>query len=166
MDDSPARPQATGEPALESARGRALVGWRLLALFYDFWPALALWMLLSLAFTLGYAIAGHDPHQNIHPFSGLQWLLWLTCWLVTGAYAVASWRRGGQTLGMRPWRLRIIGTHDQAPAWRALCLRYIVGTLSLLAAGLGFWWAWLDRDRLTWHDRASGTRIRREPKRR
>jgi len=33
--------------------------------------------------------------------------------------------------------------------------------LSLLAAGLGFWWAWIDPDRLTWHDRASGTRLLR-----
>ena len=50
----------------------------------------------------------------------------------------------------------------QAPAlWR----RYFVGTLSLLAGGLGFWWAWFDRDGLTWHDRASGTRLLREPKR-
>ena len=44
-------------------------------------------------------------------------------------------------------------------------MRYSVGTLSLLPAGLGFWWAWFDRDRLTWHDRASRTRIVRLPKR-
>ncbi|MGH8026984.1 MAG: RDD family protein, partial [Pseudoxanthomonas sp.] len=25
-------------------------------------------------------------------------------------------------------------------------------------------WAWVDRDRLTWHDRASGTRLIRLPK--
>ena len=31
--------------------------------------------------------------------------------------------------------------------------------------GAGFWWAWFDRDRLTWHDRMSGTRMVREPKR-
>ena len=38
-------------------------------------------------------------------------------------------------------------------------------TLSLLLGGLGFWWAWVDRQRLTWHDRASGTRLLRIPKR-
>ena len=38
------------------------------------------------------------------------------------------------------------------------------GNLSLLAAGLGFWWAWFDRERLTWHDHASGTRVVRVPK--
>ena len=34
-----------------------------------------------------------------------------------------------------------------------------LATLSLLAGGAGFWWAWIDRDRLTWHDRASGSRV-------
>jgi hypothetical protein len=32
----------------------------------------------------------------------------------------------------------------------------------LLLAGAGFWWAWMDRERLTWHDRVSGTRMLRE----
>ncbi|SEK44575.1 Uncharacterized membrane protein YckC, RDD family [Pseudoxanthomonas sp. GM95] len=144
---------------------RALVGWRLLALFYDLWPVLALWMLVSTAFTLGYTYLGHhDSHQNIAPFSVLQWLLWLVCWAIAGLYATISWRRGGQTLGMRPWRISVIGLHEARPSWRALWLRYAVGTASLLCAGLGFWWAWFDRDRLTWHDRLSGTRLQRRPK--
>ena len=151
-------------PSAEPLPAKPLVGWRLLALAYDLFPALALWMLVSLAFTVGFTLAGHPARQNIAPFSALQWLLWLVCWLVTGAYAVASWRHGGRTLGMRPWRLRVAAADGGAAPVRALCLRYAVGTLSLLAAGLGFWWAWLDRDRLTWHDRASGTRLLREPK--
>ncbi|HEY4582208.1 MAG TPA: RDD family protein [Lysobacter sp.] len=139
---------------------RPHVGWRLLALFYDLWPVAALWMLVSAAFTVGYYAAGHAARENIPPFSPLWWLLWLSCWLVAGLYAVASWRRGGQTLGMRPWRLRVVG-RGGVPGWRALAVRYVVGTASLLLGGLGFWWAWIDRDRLTWHDRASGTRVER-----
>ena len=166
MTDASSGTPPTQTPPAPRAPPRALIGWRLLALAYDFWPALALWMLLSLAFTLGYTIAGHDPHQNIHAFSGLQWLLWLACWLVTGLYTVLSWRRGGQTLGMRPWRLHLADAEGGTPSWRALCVRYAVGTLSLLLAGTGFWWAWLDRNRLTWHDRASGTRMQRLPRKR
>ncbi|HEY0503657.1 MAG TPA: RDD family protein [Lysobacter sp.] len=137
----------------------ALIGWRLLALFYDLWPMVALWMLASLVFTVGFTLGGHANRENIAPFSALQWLLWLVCWLITGAYALLSWHRGGQTLGMRPWRLRLVGIGEQSPGWRALAIRYVVGSVSLLLAGLGFWWAWFDRDRLTWHDRASGTRM-------
>lgn len=141
---------------------RALVGWRLLALVYDFFPVLALWMLVSAAFTGAYYAAGHSARENIAPFSALQWLLWLACWLVAAGYAVLSWNRGGQTLGMRPWRLRVVATDGGTPTRRALWLRYAMGSVSLLLGGLGFWWAWIDRERLTWHDRVSGTRMHRE----
>jgi uncharacterized RDD family membrane protein YckC len=144
---------------------RAHVGWRLLALFYDFWPVAALWMLVSAAFNLAYTFAGHDAREYVAPFTPLGWLLWIACWLVAGAYAVLSWRRGGQTLGMRPWRLRVVGPDGANASTRALVRRYAAGTLSLLAAGAGFWWALFDRDRLTWHDRVSGTRLVRDPKR-
>lgn len=140
------------------ARPGTLLGWRLLALSYDFWPALALSMACA-------AIALLLHHNApLQAFSPGQWLLWLVCWLLTGTYAVLSWRRGGQTLGMRPWRLHATGI-DGAPATTAAwMLRYGVGTISLLLLGAGFWWAWIDRDRLTWHDRASGTRLRRIPR--
>ncbi|MFC0676907.1 RDD family protein [Lysobacter korlensis] len=136
-----------------------LIGWRLLALFYDLWPVAAVWMAIAAAFLVAH---GNRP---LAAFSALQWLLWIACWAATGAYAVISWRRGGQTLGMRPWRIRVVGRDGQAAALPALLVRFGAGTLSLLLAGAGFWWAWIDRDRLTWHDRASGTRMIREPKR-
>lgn len=144
---------------------RALIGWRLLALAYDLWPVLALWLLVAVPFTVGYTFLGHhDSHQNIAPYSLLWWLQWLSCWIVAGAYIVLSWRRGGQTLGMRPWRLWVTAADGGMPSWRALCVRYAVATVSLLLGGLGFWWAWADKGRLTWHDRASGTRMIRLPK--
>jgi len=151
-------------PSPSGAKASALIGWRVLALLYDLWPVLALWILLGALFVAGYALAGHDQRENIAPFSLLQILLWLACWAVTGAYAVLSWRRGGQTLGMRPWRLKVVTADHQRPGWAALCLRYAVATLSSLLLGLGFWWAWVDREGLTWHDRVSGTRMIRMPK--
>ena len=68
------------------AKPRALIGWRLLALAYDLWPVLALWILVAVPFTVGYTFLGHhDSHQNIPPYSLLWWLLWLSCWIVAGA---------------------------------------------------------------------------------
>lgn len=157
----PDAPPAGVTPDAAPQAPRALVFRRLPALVYDALPVLALWLLVGAVFTVGYALAGHPLRENIKPFSALQWLEWLCCWLVTGGYAVLSWRRGGQTLGMRPWRLHVVAADGAPAAWRPLCVRYAVGTLSLLAAGLGFWWAWIDRDRLAWHDRASGTRLLR-----
>ena len=146
----------TSAPAAETRRIDRLA---LLALLYDLWPVVALWMLASAVF-----LRRRMAMTATGPFSALQWSLWLVCWVLRRRLRRLSWRRGGQTLGMRPWRLRWSADDGAAPGWRALLVRYTVGTASLLLAGLGFWWAWFDRDRLTWHDRASGTRMRREAK--
>src|SRR3546814_8210990 len=74
-----------------------------------------------------------------------------------GAYAVVSWHRGGQTIGMRPWRLRVVAADGMPPSWRAVCVRYVVASVSLLAFGIGFIWALFDRQRRSWHDLAAGT---------
>jgi uncharacterized RDD family membrane protein YckC len=43
-------------------------------------------------------------------------------------------------------------------------LRFFAAILSWLPAGLGFWWQLWDKDKLAWHDRLSGTRLRHYPK--
>lgn len=140
---SPPSPPAAGSPAH--------LGWRLLALLYDTLPALAIWFLgaaVMLALLFGRTVA---------PGSIEAWMELLWLWLLTGLYAVLSWRLGGETLGMRPWRLRITAVDGARATTGALCLRYAVATVSLLAGGLGFVWSLFDRQRRTWHDRASGT---------
>ncbi len=144
--------EATSNPR----KPRALVGWRLLALFYDFWPMFAVWMVVGAVF-----VAAHGDAVR---GGWLGFLEFIVLWLVTGLYATYSWRYGGQTLGMRPWRLRVVMREGQQVTWKALWLRYAIGNLSLLLGGLGFWWAWFDRDGLTWHDRISNTRTSRIPK--
>jgi uncharacterized RDD family membrane protein YckC len=134
-------------------RPRALIGWRLLALVYDFFPVLALWFITAGVFTALHGDAVRGGWLGLLEFAAL--------WLIAGLYAVLSWRRGGQTLGMRPWRLQVVDAQGGNAATRALWLRYAAGGMSLLLGGLGFWWAWFDRDRLTWHDRISATRMLR-----
>lgn len=163
IETPPATAAAESSPATPS-EPQAFIGRRLLALFYDLWPVAAIWFLISAGFTVGYTVAGHAPRENIEPFSPLQWLLWSCCWLATGVYAIVSWARGGQTLGMRPWRLRVLSADGERPTRKALIRRYLVGNLSLALGGLGFWWAWFDPEKRTWHDRASGTRVVRVAK--
>lgn len=135
-----------------------LLRWRLLALLYDLFPAIGLWALVGLI-----AVALHGG-ATIRSDTPAGWLELIALWVVTGAYAVASWRGGGQTLGMRPWRLHVTAVDGGRARVPALLRRYGIGTLSLLVAGAGFWWALVDRDRLTWHDRASATRMIRRAK--
>ncbi|MGH8030374.1 MAG: RDD family protein [Arenimonas sp.] len=143
------------EPEPAAARPAAVpatLGWRLLAMLYDAIPVLPLAMLVSAVFL---ALHGGTP------VSGAAWLLAqaILLWTVVGAYFVLSWRHGGQTVGMRPWRLRVVDESGQLATTPALFARYAMATFSLAAAGLGFAWSLVDRERRTWHDLASGTRL-------
>jgi uncharacterized RDD family membrane protein YckC len=69
------------------------------------------------------------------------------------------WRRTGQTLGMQAWRIRVDNDTGGRASWRQCFIRSAVGFVSLLCAGLGYWWLWIDKDRASWHDRASNTRV-------
>lgn len=135
----------------ENAKPRTLLGWRLLALLYDLFPAFGLWCVVAALFTFAHGDAVRGGWLGLGEFAAM--------WLVTGVYATASWRRGGQTLGMRPWKLHVTSLADDTPSWRALWLRYALGSLALLCVGAGFCWALFDKDRLALHDRASGTRL-------
>lgn len=138
----------------------AHLGWRLLALVYDAMPNIAIWFAVS-----GVALAVVPGHAPFAPWSPGQFALWALCWGVSGLYAVVSWKGIGQTLGMRPWRLKVLGRDGRNAGARALWIRYAVATLSLAAAGLGFAWSLVDRERRTWHDLASGTVLVRLPRR-
>lgn len=129
----------------------AHLGWRLFAMTYDFFPALALWFAAS---GLVLLLRGGTP---VPPGSLASWGELALLWAVTGVYAVVSWRRGGQTLGMRPWRLKVLCADGRPAGTKALLVRYAVATLSLAAGGLGLLWTFVDRERRAWHDLASGT---------
>lgn len=82
--------------------------------------------------------------------------------VVCGLFYMWFWTHGGQTLGMRAWKIRVVRDDGQALTWGDAALRFGAAWLSLLPAGLGFWWALLDADRRCWHDRLSRTRVRLE----
>lgn len=141
---------------MNAPRCKPLIGWRLLALVYDFFPVLALWFATA-------AIAlGLNRGEAIRSNTLAGFLEFAALLAVTGLYATLSWRHGGQTIGMKPWRLYVLTPDGQLAPLPRLWLRYALGILSLVLAGAGFWWAWFDRQGLTWHDRLSGTRLVRD----
>jgi uncharacterized RDD family membrane protein YckC len=71
------------------------------------------------------------------------------------------WRRGGMTVGMRAWRVRLETLQGGPPGWGACLVRFLVSLLSGAAAGAGFLWSLFDPERRCWHDIASGTRLLR-----
>jgi uncharacterized RDD family membrane protein YckC len=59
--------------------------------------------------------------------------------LVVAAYFLLSWRRGGQTLGMRPWRIRVVRGDGARVVWPQALLRLLVAAMPLLGLGLAPW---------------------------
>ena len=69
------------------------------------------------------------------------------------------WRLRGQTLGMQVWKIRLVNPSLQTLSWQECFARLFFALVSVSMLGLGFIWMLFDPDRLTWHDRASGTRV-------
>jgi uncharacterized RDD family membrane protein YckC len=83
--------------------------------------------------------------------------LWLLA--VLGLYFGYCWVKGGQTLAMKAWRIRVQRADGAALSWRQALLRFVLACWTLAPAGLGLLWALVDRDRQFLHDRLAGTRI-------
>ncbi len=127
----------------------ARLGWRLLALVYDAVIALALVLVIS-----ALALAVKPDHRPVEPGSVAAALEFLALWATLGSYAVVSWRRGGQTIGMKPWRLQVLTANGLQVPWQQLILRYVVVSVSL---GSVLLWCLFDAERRGLHDIVSGT---------
>lgn len=148
---------------------------RLIALVYDLLIVVAIMLvanMIGLALTGGHLL---DEHQHLAAL----WFPFFEAACV-GGYFVASWRRGGQTVGMRPWRLRVVSAAGDAAPTGRLLLRLAVAALPLLALGLSpaiglrdaalamlaTWAVWfavalVDPRRRALHDLVAGTEVRR-----
>jgi uncharacterized RDD family membrane protein YckC len=71
--------------------------------------------------------------------------------LMFAGYFLWCWLRGGQTLAMKAWRIRLV---DVTP--RKALLRFV---LALALLPLSILWAPFDREKQFLHDRLAGTRL-------
>ncbi|HET9403652.1 MAG TPA: RDD family protein [Burkholderiales bacterium] len=78
---------------------------------------------------------------------------------LSGAYFIWQWRRGGRTLPMKTWRLRLVTRDGAALDWTHAAKRYLIALPGALLLGAGFLWALVDREGLFLHDRLAGTKI-------
>ena len=72
---------------------------------------------------------------------------------VFAAYFLWCWLRGGQTLAMKTWRIRLVGVTPRRAMLRFLYALFLVPT------GISLLWALFDQDRQFLHDRLAGTRL-------
>lgn len=123
---------------------------RLAAMLYDSIVVLALLMLaawLAMLAGLGQKTAFRDAGYTLYLFA--VWYLYLA-W---------CWRRGGMTVGMRAWRIRIEDDSGHRPSWGKTAIRFLASLLSAALLGAGFSWSLVDSKSRAWHDILSGTRM-------
>ncbi|WP_426700753.1 RDD family protein [Rhodanobacter sp. Col0626] len=148
---------------------------RLLALVYDLLIVVAIVMVVGLLCQL--ATGGtliNTGARTVIPvwYQALQGL-------VVAAYFISSWRRGGQTVGMRPWRIQVTRDDGGRPTLQQtlirasvaaaplvlLLLNSVIGLRPTLWTLLVVWTGWFavalfDPRRRAIHDFAAHTEIR------
>ncbi|WP_284333884.1 RDD family protein [Dyella flagellata] len=149
---------------------------RLLALLYDLVAVLAIVMVVGLLCQL----ATHGQLITTGAQVHIAWWYQPLQGLVVAAYFLISWLRGGQTLGMRPWRIRVAGSSGARLTLKQALLRLFAAALPLLwlllAPALGLrvalwavaaaWLVWFlvalfDRRHRAVHDLLAGSELRR-----
>jgi len=135
---------------------------RLFAWFYDLLGALGIFILalgigelllflLTLPFVEDFASISQAASQNIfwgfYLFAAVQY------------YYVWCWVKGGQTVGMKTWRLQIYKKNGQMLSWKEA---YIRSFASL--GGISNLWSLVDSEKRGLHDLVFDTRVVELPK--
>ena len=123
---------------------------RLAALCYD------LLLLTALIFSFTLLVVAVRLGAAVPP--GTWWYL-SSLLAIAMAFFCGFWVHGGQTLGMRAWRIRVVRADGGVLTWLQAAARFALGLVAAAPAGLGLWWSFLDADKRGWHDRWTGTRV-------
>ena len=124
---------------------------RLAAQTYDFLLLIALLFLataLLLPFTAGMAVT--DQHILIYRIYLVVVSFFFYGWF---------WTHGGQTLGLRAWKLTVLTQDKKTLNWTQALVRFVTASVSLGFFGLGYLWILIDKDRRGWHDHLSKTTV-------
>ena len=122
---------------------------RLAAILYDSLLIIAMWLITTLLL-VAFINDGTALQGPLYQFG----LYFEAC-----LFYSYFWRLRGQTLGMQAWKIKLVTPDLQTLSWQECFTRLFFALVSISMLGLGFIWMLFDPDKLTWHDRASGTRV-------
>jgi len=124
---------------------------RLAAQFYDLFLLIALLFLataLLLPFTAGEAVSTQKTFI---------YRIYLT--VISFLFYGWFWTHGGQTPGLRAWKIKVLTLDQKSISWKQALLRFATAIVSWGFFGLGFFWILIDKNRRSWHDHLSKTAL-------
>lgn len=117
------------------------------AIIYD---SLALFALCMVAGFIFIFALGHPPAtQSQHLiFQGYIFVIvyLFFCWF---------WTHGGQTIGMRSWKIKLMPQQGKTINWPTASRRFFLATLLWLPLGLGYVWILINSRGLIWYEKLS-----------
>lgn len=133
-----------------SVLGRVIV-----AFLYDLLILLALALVLSATFTGLFGIGYHE-------ILAYKWGFDLALLIILMGYFALSWKAGGQTIGMKAWKIKVIREDNLKGIttlhWSDVLRRLLASLLNLLLFNLG-WLGYLSATSASLTDRLSRTLI-------
>jgi len=84
--------------------------------------------------------------------------------LALAAYGAVMWKTRGTTIGGMVFDLRVVRLDGREIDWETAIVRALGCFLSLVVAGLGFFWIAFDPNNQAWHDKIAGTVVVRVAK--
>ncbi len=134
--------------------------WRhALAMLYDSLLIIPLFMAMSALWVSIWGPVDSIYEQSVP--SGVVWTGWAAILI---CFFGAFWRRGGQTLGMQAWRIKLTSDSGSRVTWKQVIIRLLGAVVSLAALGLGFFWKLVPPGNKYWHDSLSATHLELVPK--
>ncbi len=79
-------------------------------------------------------------------------------------YGAVMWKLRGSTVGGIIFDLRVVRIDGRPVDWETAIVRALGCFLSMVVAGLGFFWIAFDSGKQAWHDKIAGTAVVRVPK--
>ena len=122
---------------------------RLMAIVYDAFLLVAVLFVataVAMIFNRGEAF---EPGQTLYP----AYVVYLLA--VSYVFFGWFWTHGGQTLGMKTWKMKLQQQNGEPITWWLALIRFVAALVSWSVAGLGFLWSLFDPQKRGWHDIAS-----------
>lgn len=130
---------------------------RIGAMFYDFMLALSFVIVAGFFFTA--VVMSLFSIENVQAGSPAAKGIFALVVLMTFGFYGWFWTHGGQTLGMRAWKLKLVRQDSETITWLQALFRFCYAIMSWIPLGAGYLWMLIDKKKLSWHDRISKTYI-------